>query len=124
MAEKRTDEKVATPPGPEAERLKIDDDPEEALQRLLKAPPRLKLNTFLDLLGELEAGRPLSGTPTQIGGINGPDVYCFKDLPDCEDGFPVDLVHEMRDAGFVEGDMSAEVWKIAEPGRKFLKRNR
>lgn len=38
MAEKRTDEKVATLPGSEAERLKIDDDPEEALQRLLHAP--------------------------------------------------------------------------------------
>ena len=38
MAEKRTDEKAASPPGPEAELLKIDDDPEEALQRLLHAP--------------------------------------------------------------------------------------
>ncbi len=43
MAEKRTDEKAATLPGSEAERLKIDDDPEEALlQWLLHAPPHPK----------------------------------------------------------------------------------
>lgn len=42
MAQRDTDRKEPSKPGPDAERLKIDDDPEEALQRLLKTPARQK----------------------------------------------------------------------------------